>query len=55
MTRVELRDIEKQYNKLTKDELAELAPEMDWPAYFAAAGDPVPEYLSSASRTLLRP
>lgn len=44
MTRVELRDIEKQYNKFTKDELVKLAPEIDWPAYFAATEIPMPEY-----------
>ena len=44
MTRVELRDIEKQYNKMSQTELAVLAPAVDWPAYFAAAEIPMPEY-----------
>ena len=43
MTRVELRDIEKQYNKFSKDELAKLAPAIDWEAYFEAAHIVVPE------------
>jgi putative endopeptidase len=45
MTRVELRDIEKQYNKFTKDELAKLAPSIDWAAYFKAAEIVMPEYV----------
>ena len=43
MTRVELRDIEKQYNKFSRDELAKLAPAIDWEAYFKAAHIVVPE------------
>lgn len=46
MTRVELRDLEKQYNKMTPDELAGLAPAIAWEAYWeGAAIAPVPEYL----------
>lgn len=43
MTRVELRDVERQYNKFSQDELAKLAPAVDWPAYFAAIGIAAPE------------
>ncbi len=45
MTRVELRDIEKQYHKMTPDELAALAPKVDWDAYWAAIGIAKPAYL----------
>jgi putative endopeptidase len=44
MTRVELRDIEKQYNKMAPDELAKIAPAIDWDAYWAAAGIQKPAY-----------
>jgi putative endopeptidase len=40
MTRVELRDIEKQYHKFSPEKLAELAPQIDWPGYFEAIGIP---------------
>jgi putative endopeptidase len=43
MTRVELRDIEKQYNKFTQDGLAKLASTVDWTAYFGALGVAVPD------------
>ena len=43
MTRVELRDVEKQYNKFSKDGLTKLAPAIDWAAYFEAAGIAAPE------------
>ncbi len=43
MTRVELRDVEKQYNKFSQGELAKLAPAIDWPAYFEAARIAAPE------------
>ena len=45
MTRVELRDIEKQYNKMTPVELSMIAPRVDWSKYFEAARIIVPEYL----------
>ncbi|MDR3582675.1 MAG: M13 family metallopeptidase [Candidatus Pacebacteria bacterium] len=46
MTRVELRDIEKQYNKMTPDELSKLAPKIDWDAYWAGANIAAkPEYI----------
>lgn len=46
MTRVELRDIEKQYNKMTPDELAKLAPKIDWDAYWNGANIMAkPEYV----------
>ncbi len=44
MTRVELRDIEKQYNKMTPEELAAIVPSVDWDAYWAAAGMARPTY-----------
>jgi predicted metalloendopeptidase len=37
-TRVELRDPNKSYNKMSVDELAKLAPDYDWKAALAAAG-----------------
>ncbi len=45
MTRVELRDIEKQYNKMAPEELAALAPKVDWEGYWAAAGIAKPAYV----------
>lgn len=45
MTRVELRDMEAQYNKMTPAELAALAPDINWDEYFAAAHIAKPEYL----------
>ena len=46
MTRVELRDIEKQYHKMTPSELAALAPKIDWDAYWSGANIAVkPEYI----------
>ncbi len=44
MTRVELRDIEKQYNKMSPEELAGIVPSVDWDAYWAAAGMARPAY-----------
>ena len=38
MTKVELRDPEKQYNKKTLVELAELAPNFNWKMYFELVG-----------------
>ena len=45
MTRVELRDVEKQYNKFSLDELAAHAPAVDWPVYFEALGIAAPKYV----------
>ncbi len=45
MTQVELRDIEKQYNKMTPGELATIAPRVDWQKYFDAMHAPIPEYM----------
>lgn len=45
MTRVELRDIEKQYNKMTPVELSAIAPLVNWANYFSAARMPMPEYV----------
>ena len=38
MTRVELRDVEKLYHKMTLAELAVLAPRVNWQKYFSATG-----------------
>jgi putative endopeptidase len=38
MTKVELRDPEKQYNKKTAKELAELTPNFNWDIYFGTLG-----------------
>jgi putative endopeptidase len=43
MTHVELRDIEKQYNKFSKGELIKLTPAIDWAAYFEGVGIIMPE------------
>jgi putative endopeptidase len=45
MTRVELRDLSAQYNKMTPDELAKVTPNIKWEEYFAAARIAKPEYL----------
>jgi predicted metalloendopeptidase len=47
MTRVELRDVEKLYNKTSPAELAVLAPRVSWGKYFEAIGLPSgePRYL----------
>jgi len=37
-TRVELRDQEKNYNKMTPDELQKLTPDWNWSDYFAGIG-----------------
>jgi putative endopeptidase len=37
MTRLERRDPEKTYNKMTLSELQSLMPDFDWPAFFTAA------------------
>jgi putative endopeptidase len=45
MTRVELRDYEKQYNKMTPAELSAITPHVNWAKYFEAAGIVTPEYV----------
>ena len=45
MTQVELRDIEKQYNKMTLGELAAISPLIDWTKYFESAHAPTPAYV----------
>lgn len=45
MTRVELRDIEKQYNKMALVELETISPRVDWGKYFEALHAPMPEYM----------
>jgi putative endopeptidase len=42
MSRVELRDIEKQYNKIKLDSLKKLAPNIAWDNYFKAIGVQTP-------------
>jgi predicted metalloendopeptidase len=42
MTRVELRDIEKQYHKFSLADLAALTPVIDWASYFDGAGMTAP-------------
>ncbi len=44
MTRVELRDVEKQYNKMTFSEIAKLTPRINWSIYCKALGISVPAY-----------
>ncbi len=43
-TRVELRDVEKQYNKMTPEKLATLTPNIVWRDYFAGAVTTAPDY-----------
>jgi endothelin-converting enzyme/putative endopeptidase len=38
LTRVEKRNPHNLYHKMTRDQLAELAPSLDWKGYFGAAG-----------------
>jgi putative endopeptidase len=45
MTRVELRDIEKQYNKMTPVELSAISPRINWVSYFEGAQVPMPEFM----------
>lgn len=57
-SRALLRDVEKQYHKMTLPALAKLAPHIPWAAYFSAAGMPrlpalivgQPEFFRAASR-----
>ena len=58
MTRVELRDIERRYNKFSQEGLAKLSPAIDWAAYFKAMGSPPhgkyivcqPDFIAAVSR-----
>jgi putative endopeptidase len=50
-TRVESRDADKTYNKLTFEELTARAPGYDWAAYFRAAGVPTTAPLLVAQPT----
>ncbi len=45
MTHVELRDIEKQYHKMTLAELSAIAPRVDWVKYLEGMQVPIPEYI----------
>lgn len=45
MTRVELRDVEKQYNKMTPGELSAITPHVNWNDYFRAIHASIPEYI----------
>jgi len=49
MTRVEMRDPQKLYNKISVKQLGALAPAVDWSAYFKAVGLPA---LASATATV---
>jgi putative endopeptidase len=59
-TRVEQRDPEANYNKMTIDELSKLTPSIDWKAYFAANGFASftnlvvsqPEFLKAADKVI---
>lgn len=44
MTRVELRDVEKMYNKMSPAELVVLTPRIHWQKYFEAIDIPMPAY-----------
>jgi putative endopeptidase len=60
LTRVDRRDPHKIYHKMTLAELHALAPQMDWPAYFATEGAPrfdslnvsQPEFVKAVSAEL---
>jgi len=39
-TPVQLRDVEKRYNKKTMDEVRQLTPKFNWDAYLKAVGSP---------------
>lgn len=45
MTPVELRDIEKQYHKMSPAELSAISPHIDWQKYFAGMSAPVSDYM----------
>ncbi len=53
-TAVELRDSEKNYNKMPPEKLAALAPEMDWKNYFAGLGIAPPRELNVAQPQFLQ-
>ena len=44
MTRVELRDPDAQYNKMSFEEVSRLTPAISWKKYFEAMAVPAPEY-----------
>jgi putative endopeptidase len=44
-TKVEQRDVERQYNKFTPKTLGEFAPKVNWGKYFQNLGIPVPDEL----------
>ncbi|HEX6747929.1 MAG TPA: M13 family metallopeptidase [Longimicrobium sp.] len=60
MTRVQMRDPDAIYHKLTLAELAALTPHLDWPAYLRALGAPAatelnvsqPEFMRTVDRLL---
>ena len=45
MTPVELRDLEKQYHKMTPADLSAISPHIDWKQYFNGASASVPDYM----------
>jgi putative endopeptidase len=45
MTRVELRDYERQYNKMTPFQLSAISPRVNWEKYFETMEVAVPEYM----------
>ncbi|MFA6565569.1 MAG: M13 family metallopeptidase, partial [Candidatus Paceibacterota bacterium] len=54
MTRVELRDIEKQYNKRAIQKLAKEAPGLDWGKYFRLVGIPNPGNIIVAQTAFMK-
>jgi putative endopeptidase len=48
MTRVEMRDVEKLYNKYAVSDLTKLAPAINWDAYFAKKEMPRPDSVNVA-------
>ena len=54
MTRVDRRDPDKTYHRMTQAELAALAPEFDWTSYFAAVAAPKMASLNVAQPEFVR-
>ena len=54
MTRVDRRDPDKTYHRMPQAELAKLAPDFDWPAYFAAVQAPPVASLNVAQPDFVR-
>jgi putative endopeptidase len=54
MTAVEMRDQEKQYNKMTIPEVKKLAPDFAWPVYFKALGAPEMKEIIVAQPSFMR-